>query len=289
VGACVSPVLITLLGAAILSKDPVLGGGIMFALAHGQGVILVAIGVGAGWILPKAGMWMERVKQVFGVLLLGVAIYLLGVLPAVPVLFLWAALFIITAVYLGATQSLPPGANGWSYFRKGIGTLLLVWGVMALLGGMAGSRDILSPLPLASIGVGAGAAPGAGAPARAETEPVFERVRNMGELDGKLAQAKAAGKPAILDYFATWCTDCVRMEKATFTDPQVRAEMERFVRLQVDVTDPNDPETKAIKQRFGVFGPPALLVFGADGAERRDLRTYGFKPPQSFLALLRKL
>jgi thiol:disulfide interchange protein DsbD len=212
VGACASPVLLTLLGAAILSHDPVLGGGIMLALAHGQGVLLVAIGVGAGWLVPKAGMWMERVKQVFGVMLLAVAIYLIGTLPGVPVLLLWAALFIITAVYLGATQTLPPGASGWGYFRKGVGTLLLIWGVLALLGGIAGERDILKPLPLAQLKPGGAAAPQTAAvSADWQGKTGFERVRSVQELEARLAAAKRSGRPVLVDYFAEWCTDCLRV------------------------------------------------------------------------------
>jgi thiol:disulfide interchange protein DsbD len=284
VGACVSPVLISVLGAAIVAKDPVLGAGIMFALAHGQGMILVALGVGAGFLLPKAGHWMDRVKYVFGVMLIAVAIYLLGYLPQVPVMLLWAALFIITAVYLGATQSLPKDANGWQFLWKGLGTVFLIWGALALLGGLTGSRDILNPLPLSgglTVGV----------PVQASTQPthLFERVTSVKQFDAKLAEAKAAGKPVLLDYYATWCTDCVRMEQATFTQARVRQELQRFVLVQIDVTDPNDPEAKAIKSRFGVFGPPAMLFFASDGTERRTLRTYGFRGPDEFIALLRQI
>ncbi len=283
VGACVSPLLISALSVAIANRDPVLGGAIMFAMALGMGVILIAIGIGAGFLLPKAGPWMEKVKHVFGVLLLAVAIYLLGLIPEVPVLLLWAALLIVVGVYLGATQSLPPGASGWQYLWKGVGTVALIWGIAALLGGFAGNRDILSP-----VNVNLGAA-GTSAAAPAREQPLFERVATLAALEARLAEAKRAGQPVLLDYFATWCTDCVRMEKATFSEPRVREAMQRFVRLQVDVTDPNDPQVKAIKGQFGVFGPPALLVFGPDGAERRDLRTYGFKPVADFLALLGKV
>jgi len=284
VGACVSPLLISALGVAIANRDPVLGGGIMFSMALGMGVILIAIGVGAGFLLPKAGPWMTRVKHVFGVLLLAVAIYLLGVIPQVPVLLLWAVLLIVTGVYLGATQSLPAGAGGWAYLWKGFGTVLLLWGVLALLGGFAGHRDIFNPLPLASIGTGTTAA------APASAEHLFTRVKSLAELEAKLAAAKGAGKPVMLDYYADWCTDCVRMEKTTFAQPGVRREMqERFVLLQADVTDPNDPEVKAMKSRFGVFGPPAMLFFGSDGAERRDLRAYGFRSPDELLAMLRQV
>jgi thiol:disulfide interchange protein DsbD len=288
IGTCVSPVLISALGAAIASKDPILGGAIMFSLAHGQGVILIALGIGAGFLLPKVGKWMERVKHLFGVLLIAVAIYLLGYLPEVPVLFLWSALFIISAVYLGAVQSLPQNASGWRYLWKGMGLFLLIWGVMALVGGFAGNRDIFSPLPLAAVSSKLLSSSGVAPPS--QQAHLFERVSTVRELENRLVAAKAARKPVILDYYADWCTDCLRMEKATFADPGVRAELRsRFVLLQADVTDPNDPEGKAIKRRFGVYGPPAMLFFTPDGAERRDMRTYGFRNVDEFLALLRKI
>jgi thioredoxin:protein disulfide reductase len=285
IGACVSPVLISVLGAAIASKDPVLGGGIMFSLAHGQGAILVALGVGAGFLLPKVGKWMDSVKHLFGALLIAVAIYLLGYLPDVPVLFLWAAFFIISGVYLGATQSLPEGASGWRTLWKGVGVFLMIWGVLALLGGFAGNRDVFSPMPMSAPS--SALAPGAAAPAE---EHLFVRVSGLSDLENRLAAAKATGKPVILDYYADWCVDCLRMEKATFADPRVSAELRRrFVTLQVDVTDPNHPDGKAIKQRFGVYGPPAMLFFSADGQERRELRTYGFRNVEEFFALLRQV
>ena len=288
IGACVSPVLVSVLGAAIAAKDPVLGGAIMFSLAHGQGAILVAIGIGAAFLLPKLGKWMDSVKHLFGALLIAVAIYLLGYLPQVPVLFLWAALLIISAVFLGATQSLPEGASGWRTLWKGIGTFFLIWGVLALLGGFSGNRDILNPLPLSSLS--AGVTPGIGGAGSAAEEHLFERVSTLSTLENRLASAKAAGKPVILDYYADWCTDCVRMEKSTFADPRVRQELRnRFVLLQADVTDPKNADGKAIKSRFGVYGPPAMLFFAADGEERRDLRAYGFRNSEEFLALLRKI
>ncbi len=289
IGACVSPLFISALGVAIAQRDPLLGGAIMFSMALGMGVILIAIGVGAGFLLPKAGPWMNTVKHVFGVLLLAVSIYLLGLIPWVPVLYLWGALLIITGVYLGATQSLPEGASGWRYLWKGLGTLLLVWGILALLGGMAGNRDILYPLPVAFTTAGGIEVGGGGG--RAATAPLFERVKTLRELEARLGAARAAGRPVLLDFYADWCTDCLRMEKTTFADPHVRAELERrrFVLLQADVTDPNDPEVKAIKRRFGVYGPPAMLFFGPDGEERRALRAYGYRSREAFLELLGQL
>ncbi|MFV1993101.1 MAG: protein-disulfide reductase DsbD [Acidiferrobacterales bacterium] len=286
VGACVSPLIISALGVAIASQDPTLGGLIMFSMAMGMGVVLIGLGFGADYLLPKAGMWMDRVKHFFGVLLIGVAIYLLGILPGVPVLLLWAALLIITSVYFGATQPLSETATGWRYFWKGVGTILLIWGVLALIGGFGGNRDIMRPISLSgatlmSAGGVAGVPQAAG--------HVFEKVSTVAELEKHLNEAKAQGKPVILDYFATWCTDCLRMEKSTFADPRVRNIMaSRFVAIQVDVTDPNDPESKAIKKRFQVFGPPAMLFFDAQGNEMKDLNFYGYKNADDFLAILEK-
>jgi len=279
IGACVSPVLVSVLGGAIAARDAWLGAGVMLMLAHGQGVILVALGVGEGALLPKAGPWMTTIKHVFGVLLIAVAIYLLGYLPQVPVLLLWGALFIVCAVYLGATQRLPEGTGGWRYLWKGLGTVLLLWGVLALVGGFAGNRYVLNPLPLSSLR-------GAAAPA---TAAAFERIRTVRDLERLFAEARAAGKPVLLDYYADWCTDCLRMEKATFADADVHAELRRFVAIQADVTDANDPQVRALKSRYGVYGPPATLLFSSRGEEHREMRAYGFIERDAFLAVLRRV
>ncbi len=286
VGACVSPLLISALGAAILSRDPVLGGAVMFSMSLGMGAILIAIGVGAGFLLPRAGVWMDRVKQIFGVLLLAVAISFLGLLPQVPVLFLWAALFIISGVFLGATQSLSENASGWQYLWKGIGTFLLIWGVLALLGGFAGQRDIFHPLPLASTGNGTSNSAGARS---SEAGPLFERLTTLRQLEDRLAAAQAASKPVIVDYYATWCTDCLRMEQGTFADARVREQLNRFVRLQPDVTNTGDSEVEAMKKRFKVYGPPAMVILNAKGEQQSDLPIYGFHGVDEMLTLLSKM
>ena len=287
VGACVSPILGAMLTGAMAAQDPVLGGAVMFSAAWGMGVLLIAMGLGADSVIPKAGVWMNRVKHAFGVILIGVAIYLLGYLPQVPVLYLWAGLLIITSIYFGALEAVPTDASGWRYFFKGLGILMLLWGTLALIGGFSGNRDILRPLPMSFDST---VATSTGMPTGEETGHVFERVTSLSALEQRLASAKATGKPVILDYFATWCADCVRMEKSTFADPRVRQVLaQRFVALQVDVTDPNDAQGNAIKQKFNVFGPPAMLFFGADGGLRKDLNFYGYKNRDDFLRLLEQL
>jgi len=290
VGACASPLLLSVLGIAMTTHDPVLGAAIMFGMAMGMGVFLIAFGVGASALVPKAGTWMDDVKYGFGVMLIAVAIYLLQAVPQAPVLYLWAALFIISAVYMRATQAIPEGSSGWKVLSKGIATLLLVWGILALLGGMLGGRDILSPIPadifapkVTQISNGANAT-------SAGHESVLTRVNNLAELDIKLAEAKQAGKPVIIDYYADWCQDCLRMEKSTFNQPAVTKLLTNdFVALQIDVTDQYNEETKATMKRYGIFAPPAILFFNSKGELLEDLKLYGFKSTEDFIALLNQV
>ena len=280
VGACVSPVLISFLGIAVSNADPVLGAQIMFVMAIGMGLPLIAMGFGAGYLIPKAGMWMETVKHIFGVMLIGVAIYMLGVLPVVPVLVLWGVYFIILSVYLGATQSLPEQKTGMQLFGKGIGTVLLVWGVACLIGGFYGERDLLRPLPKQFIS----ASSSSSSVVKSSKQHLFTRVASNGELNQQFTTAKNANKYVLLDFYADWCIDCIKMEKTTLQDPNVVSILNQsFVALQVDLTDPNDPKTKAIKKRFNVFGPPAVLVFDDKGEMLADRNFYGFKTVEEFL------
>jgi thiol:disulfide interchange protein DsbD len=287
VGACASPVLLSVLGVAIKAQDPLLGALIMFAMSLGMGIVLIAIGVGAGFLIPKAGTWMDSVKYFFGVLLLGVAIYILHVLPAVPVLLLWGGFFIVLSIYLGATQTLPETASGWKVFWKGIGTVLLVWGILSLVGGIQGNRDPLQPIDFSKLtAISAGPA---GAPAVAEdAHELFTHVASLADLQRELDAAKAAGKPVMIDFFATWCTECIRFEQKTFKDPTVQQTMKNFATLQVNVTDPDDPGTSAVQKKLGVFAPPAILFFKADGTANKAMDFYGFKEPDEFVAHLQK-
>jgi len=289
VGACASPLLLSVLGIAMTTQDPVLGAAIMFGMSMGMGVFLIAFGIGASALVPKAGTWMDDVKYGFGVLLIGVAIYLLQAVPQAPVLYLWAALFIISAVYMRATQALPEGSNGWKVLSKGIATLLLVWGVLALIGGMLGGRDILSPIP-ADIFTPRITQMNSANTNSVSHESVFTRVNNLAELDAKLAEAKQAGKSVIIDYYADWCQDCLRMEKSTFNQPAVVNLLNKdFVALQVDVTDQYNEATKATMKRYGIFAPPAILFFNSKGQLLEDLKLYGFKSTEDFMALLNQV
>ena len=285
VGACVSPLLVSILSVAILNGDPTLGAALMFAMALGMGVILIALGFGADIMLPRAGAWMTRVNHIFGVGLLAVAIYLLQAIPAIPVLLLWAMLFIITGVYMGATQGLPTQAGGLRYLTKGVGTVLLIWGVLAMIGGFTGHRDILHPISLDGLSGKnriVGSSPNTG-------EVSFIAIHRLEDLNRQMTLAKRNQQPVFLDYYADWCADCVRMKKTTFRNKDVVDTLAKFVCLQVDVTNPNDPDLRALKQAYGVFGPPAMLFFNPEGIEIKQNRTYGYRSSEMFLSLVKSI
>ncbi len=150
-GACVSPVLISFLSVAISTSDTTLGALTMFFLALGMGVPLILLGFGAGYLVPKAGEWMDKVKYFFGVLLLGVAIEIFSTLELVNTLLLWGVYAVGISVYLGATQRLSLKSKGWEKLQKAFATVLLIWGTILLVGAGYGEKNIYHPLPKTSI------------------------------------------------------------------------------------------------------------------------------------------
>jgi thiol:disulfide interchange protein DsbD len=272
----VSPCVAAPLAGALLyisqTRDVALGGAALFAMALGMGVPLVAVGVSEGALLPKAGAWMESVRRFFGVLLLGVAIWIVSpVLPGAAVMLAWAALLIGSAMFLRAIDPLPPSASGWWRLWKGAGIFALVAGVALLVGALAGSRDPLRPL--------AGLTQGE---ARSGSPLPWTRVASLGELQEKL---KAPGRPVMLDFYADWCVSCKEMEAFTFSDPKVRAQLDGMLLLQADVTQ-NNEEHRALLKRFSLFGPPGIIFFDAQGREIRGLRVVGYQNAERFLKTL---
>ncbi|WP_148217595.1 protein-disulfide reductase DsbD [Allochromatium vinosum] len=281
VGPCVAPPLFGALIYISQTGDALLGGLALFALSLGMGAPLIVIGTSAGRYLPRAGVWMDAVKAVFGVALLGVAILMLErILPPAVAMLLWALLLICSAVYMGALTQLQPGASGWTKLWKGLGLALLIYGSLMLVGAAAGGRDTLQPLR--------GLLP-TGSVASSAEHVVFKRIKSVADLERELAQAQSNGQPVLLDFYADWCVSCKEMERYTFSDPTVIAEMSRFVRLQADVTANDDEDRALIQGRFGLPGPPAILFFDRTGQELANYRLVGFKPAEPFAAHLRQV
>jgi thiol:disulfide interchange protein DsbD len=279
VGPCVAAPLAGALIYIGQTGDPYLGGMALFALSMGMGAPLLAIGTGAGKLLPRAGGWMNTVKAVFGVLLLAVAIWMLErILPSTVAMALWAALLITSAVYMGALERLDVDATGWHKLWKGLGLILLVQGALILAGVAAGGQDALQPLrgtALYGSGTPTTAAPG--------TQLEFRKVKSVADIEREVAQASAQGKGVMLDFFAEWCTDCHRMIKHTFSKPEVHAALDGVVTLKADVTH-NDGVDKALLKHFRLIGPPAIIFFGADGQELSRHRVAGFMDAEKFAA-----
>ncbi len=272
VGPCVAAPLAGALLYIGGTGDALLGGLALFSLGLGMGVPLLAIGLSAGSLLPKAGPWMAAINKVFGVILLASAVWIVSpLIPIVAQMLAWALLLIVPAVYLHALDPLPPQAHGWQRFGKAIGVVMLLTGAAMLIGVLSGARDPLRPL--AAIGVADSG----------EIRPLpFERVRSPAELDARVA---SAGRPVMLDFYADWCVSCKEMERFTFSDPRVRAKLSGWLLLQADVTA-NSAEDKALLARFKLFGPPGIVFFDPSGREVPGVRVIGFQAADEFLSSL---
>ena len=274
-GPCVAAPLAGALLYIGQTHDAVLGGVALFVMALGMGAPLLLIGTSAGVLLPKAGAWMESVKQFFGVMLLALAIWIIQpLLPISVQMLLWAALLIFSAIYLKALDALPHNSSGWHKLLKGIGLFALLLGVAYLIGGLSGARDILRPL--GSIGR---------AEAETSTTLQFYRVKDIADLDQRIAQAQGRGQLVMLDFYADWCISCKEMERFTFSDDSVRAKLKTVLLLQADVTA-NSEADQALLKRYGLFGPPGILFFGKQGPELVDFRVTGYQNASQFLKTL---
>lgn len=276
VGPCVAAPLAGALLYIGQTGNAVLGGAALFAMAVGMGAPLLAIGLSAGTLLPKAGLWMEGVKKFFGVLLLGTAVWLVSpVIPPLAQMFAWAALLIVPAIYLHVLDPLPASAKGWQRFWKGCGLIMLITGSVLLIGALAGGRNPLQPLAGLQTQAVAAEAKKLG----------FERVSSVAELEARIKSAK---QPVMLDFYADWCVLCKEMERFTFANPEVQKKLSGVKVLQADVTG-NLPADKELLARFGLFGPPGIIFFNAAGQEMVGQRVVGFQEAEQFLKVLGKI
>ena len=277
VGPCVAPPLAGALIYIGQTGDAWLGGIALFALGMGMGMPLLAIGLSAGRLLPRAGAWMDTVKAMFGVLMIGVAIVLLDrILPAFMIMLLWGTLLICTAVYMGALRHQPHGTpHGWTTLWQGLGLVMLIYGILMLVGAGSGGHDTLQPLQ--------GLLLDTTTKTRAQTI-AFQPIKTRAELDLALTKAVAEGRPVFLHFYADWCTSCKELERDTFTDADVQRTLANFVRLRVDVTANDADDQTLLQGQFGLPGPPALIFYDSKGQEQRHLRMVGFITAEQFIA-----
>jgi thiol:disulfide interchange protein DsbD len=265
VGPCVAAPLAGALVYISQTRNVLVGGVALFSLAIGMGVPLLLVGMSAGSLLPRAGVWMEQIKRFFGVLMLAMAIWMVTpVIPVVVQMLAWALLLSVYGIYQGLIYK-------GKIFSKVMAAVFVFAGAVQLVGVSTGGRDVFSPLAHLS-----------GEVAHVE----FRRIHSSAELDQVLAQSK--GKIAMFDFYADWCVSCKEMEKLTFVDPQVKAQLDQMLLLQVDVTA-NTKEDKELLKRFGLFGPPGIIFFDRDAEEIESKRIIGYQNAQKFMQSLNSL
>ena len=277
VGPCITAPLVGALIFISQTQNWQLGGLALFALGMGMGVPLLIIGTSAGSILPRAGQWMDMVKAVFGVALLGVAIWLLErVLPVAITMALVAALLITSAIYMGALTNLNEGSSGWRKLNKGVGVLLLLYGAAYLFGAVSGSKDLLQPLH----GV---AQTGSFNSPTGEQHLQFRQIKGIQGLQQALDDSVRQQRTTMLDFYADWCISCKEMERYAFTHPEVLDALANVNSLQTDVTA-NDAIDTEFMTSLGIYGPPAILFFDRNGIEIRHRRVVGEMSGEAFAA-----
>ncbi len=282
VTACVAPALIAALTVIAQTGDMLRGGSALFAMSLGMGAPLLLVGAAQGKLLPKAGGWMVTVKNVFGFMMLALAIWMLSrILPGAVTMMLWAVLVFMAGVFMGGLTTLNSDAGITQKLGKGFGFLAIVYGLILMLGSLTGGGNPLQPLASVKLG-GDGATSAA-----AHDELPFQRIKSVDDLDREIASASAAGRTVMLDFYADWCVSCLEMEAYTFTDNDVRSALSNTVWLQADVTA-NDDIDQVLLQRFSVFGPPTIIFFGTDGQQRHGYEVVGYMKAEAFAAHVRQ-
>ena len=267
VGPCVAPPLAGALVYIGQTGDALLGGMALFVMSLGMGVPLLLIGLGAGRFMPKPGGWMESITRIFGIVMLGVAIWLLDrVLDATLLMYLWALLLIGTAVYLKIYKNI---------LAQTLTVFIFVLGVSLLVGAISGGTNPLKPFEKFTSSKGIQSS---------SEKLVFTKIKNIEELNLAI---KNSTKPVMLDFWASWCVSCKELEEITFKDEAVIAKLQGFTLLKADVTANNDDD-KALQKMFGVVGPPALIFWDKDGKEINSSKIVGYKNPKDFLEIINK-
>jgi thiol:disulfide interchange protein DsbD len=269
VTTCVGPALVGALLVISQTGQVARGGAALFALSIGMGTPLLVVGASAGRLLPRAGPWMELVKKLFGVMMLAVAAWMLArIVPERVALTLWAVPALILA-WLLWSQTRGHSAVTWGL--RATGVIAGLYGVALTAGSALGGTDPLAPIPAFA--------------AKAHELP-FRSIKSLADLDRELAQAKVQGRGVLVDFSADWCTSCREMERYTFTDPAVQVALSSTVLLRANVTQ-NDADDQALLKRFGIFGPPTIAFYGADGQERTQYRVVGYMKAQAFASRTR--
>ena len=271
-GLVASPCTTAPLTGALLyisqTGDVTLGASALYALSLGMGLPLLILGSSGGKLLPKAGAWMNIIKNIFGLLLLAVPIFLLErLLPEVVSQVMWAALILISASYFYiANQNHATETPGYKKgFWYGVRSLIIF--LMLIFGGNLVYQLVFSDQHSVVDNEG---------------HPSFKKVVTLSQLNAEVAIANQQGKTVMLDLYADWCIACKEFEKYTFVDKEVQQALSNTVWLQVDMTEFDSVDNTEFVQHFKILGLPSILFFNLQGNELVEQRTTGFMNATEF-------
>ncbi|MFT5758305.1 MAG: thiol:disulfide interchange protein DsbD [Alteromonadaceae bacterium] len=268
-GLVASPCTTAPLTGALLyisqTGDVVLGASALYALSLGMGLPLLILGSSGGKILPKAGAWMNIIKNIFGLLLLAVPVFLLErIIPSIATAALWSLLIMVTAIYFYVVNQ---GAK--TNFWFGLRSLLIFF---AFFIGANQAYKIIYP-PQAQVAQQGSSQQDSG---------TFKMVKDLAELQQAVVIANQQGKSIMVDLYADWCIACKEFEHYTFNTPQVQKALSNSVLLQVDLTDTGSTSSVELMSKYQVFGLPSILFFDVNGKELDKQRVTGFMDADAF-------
>ena len=272
VGPCVAPPL----GGAVLfishTGDALLGGVALFVMSMGMGMPLLLVGIGAGKFMPKPGGWMTAVSQVFGVMMLGLAIFMLGrILPDMVTMLLWSLLFIGSALYMGVFNPSSATQGAKKLFQL-LAVVFMLYGASLFIAALSGSSSMFKPFEkFTQVGI-----------AGAINTNVEDKESHRGYSVARLMEeVKASDKPVVVDFGKDSCTACAELEHITFPDSKVQKQLKRFTFIKIDLTENSDDDKELLKH-FELFGTPNINFFGKDNQYISEKSLTGFIPPEEF-------
>lgn len=244
---CIGPPIIALLAFVGAQGSPLFGFLTFFIMALGLGIPYLFLGTFSGYLskLPKSGTWMVWIKKLFGVVLVGVALFYLA-LAFFPQYTMYSVLVTLVAggIYLGFLEQ---SANDKKFFRW----IKYATGIATLIGAFL----------------------------------LFQNLQKEGikwqEYDADLIEQ--TDRPVILDFYADWCIPCIELERQTYTDEDVIASTDNFIRMKVDLTRYDSERSEKLRKQYDIAGVPTVIFLDSDGNEIREARVVGFLGPESFL------
>ena len=271
VGPCVAPPL----GGAVLfishTGDAFLGGAALFVMSLGMGMPLLLVGIGAGKFMPKPGGWMTVVSQVFGVMMLGLGIFMLSrILPGGLTLILWALLFMGSALYMGVFDNSKDSTGAGKLFKL-LALVLMLWGASLFIGAISGASSMLRPFEKFTTGSMMTAATTA-----------QSKEGHLGySVERLMKEVKASDKPVVVDFGKDSCTACTELEEITFPHPLVQEQLKNFTFIKIDLTK-NSKDDKDLLKKFELFGTPNIIFFDKNNTYLPEKSLTGFVGPEVF-------